>query len=620
MERREKYSRPLKRVFVPLLTLALVLTTAVIPSDSMKARNMAYADTNTNQVTLTAALVQSADKTTDRVELTIGVETIENLQLSGVQFRVEYPDEFTLIEKEVKDFFENGVSFFGPFKGEPNVTETARPMFCGFGSHGTDKEPREYVIKQKGDLVTLVFEANQPLDTEKSYTFSIQDSDITGHPQAFLLTTSAETNSPTTLYYGINNAPVQTYKPTHSGGTIGAVAGTTITAEVETTDLTTNKTTIKKQVIAKALENAGTDTADIVIDATTNDTQTKPQTKLELSKASMGAVAEKEKSLILQTNAGQLNFSTAAAAGIHNKTDGENLVITVSKKDEIKIDQNQTAAAVDFAVTAELVNNDTNESKTVTSFGGGEVVVTLDLPDGLQSVADKDIKCCYYNLANKNYTPVSGQIQRTSAGKKQFVFKTTHFSDYMVAKADTLTKYQKANNLKEGVTVSGKVKSYNPKEKTDIVLYEAGTDTVKATGAIEALSSESGRREQSFSISNVPAGTYDLVVSKAGHLKYTIKGVEVAGVNLDLSSTTYDGKPYQTIILLAGDVNEDGKINSDDLNKIWKPSNYLKNSSLSNVESITDINGDGTINSDDLNIVWMPAHYLKLESQCGFNF
>lgn len=602
MERREKYSRPLKRVFVPLLTLALVLTTAVIPSDSMKARNMAYADTNTNQVTLTAALVQSADKTTDRVALTIGVETIENLQLSGVQFRVEYPDEFTLIEKEVKDFFENGVSFFGPFKGEPNVTETARPMFCGFGSHGTNDEQREYVIKQKGDLVTLVFEANKPLDKEKQYTFSIQDADATSHPEAFLLTTNAETNKPETLYYDITNAVNQIYKPTHSGGTI-AEAGTTITAEVDTTDPTTNKTTIKKQVIAKALKNAGTDTADIVIDATTNDTQTKPQTKLELSKASMGAVAEQEKSLILQTNAGQLNFSTAAAAGIHNKTDGENLVITVSKKDEIKIDQNQTAAAVDFAVTAELVSGD-NTPTPVTSFGGGEVEVTLDLPTDLQG---QNLICWYYT--DKNYAVVD---RIDTDDKTKFVFKTKHFSKYMVATQPTLDAFN--NGVRTpGVTVGGTAISWDNVDNAKYLLYPAdseddfiksewknGTYTTSTT-AIQAVNGEAAREitlnnkkmyKQDFKFDSVTDNTYKLAIFKEG--KYVPKIVTITissgAVAEDLSAIK---------LWLYGDVNYDGKVRGSDATQIQRSLVHLR--TFTDEEALAaDVNCDGKVRGTDV--------------------
>ena len=32
------------------------------------------------------------------------------------------------------------------------------------------------------------------------------------------------------------------------------------------------------------------------------------------------------------------------------------------------------------------------------------------------------------------------------------------------------------------------------------------------------------------------------------------------------------------------------------------------------------MNGDGTINSEDLNVIWMPANYLKDQKNCTTDF
>ena len=607
MERRERRCKALKQVFVSTLTLALTLAISIMPFVSKNTQYKAYAGTATEngKVTLTAKLEKLNDQTTDKVKLVIEVANSEALKLSGVQFHVSYPQGFDLIEKSVGDFFDNGVSFFGPFKGEPNVTETARPMFCGFGSHGTDNDPREYVEKTTGNLVSLVFEANQPLSKETKYAFSIEGA------QAFLLTTNKETQKPETQYYEITNPSGLTYTPEHSGGTVDTASGTTITAEVETTDPTTNKTTIKKQVIAKALENASAATTDIVINAKSTG-GTAPQTKLEIPKDSVGAIAAKEKSLTLQTNAGQLNFSKEAAQGIHNKTDGENLVITVSKKDKIKIGQDQTADAVDFAVTAELVSGG-NTPTPVTSFGGGEVEVTLDLPDVLQSVANKDIQCCYYNLANRNYTPVSGQIQKTDAGKKQFVFKTTHFSDYMVGAADTLIKYQRANNLKEGVTVSGTAIGWDDADNAQYLLYQdtVSDEEIKADIKLDAprkalstatkgesiTKNKDGKRfDQTFHFESVANGTYKLAIYKKGKYVPKIIIVTIAGSNVDLDTQK---------LWLYGDVNYDGLIDSDDVFQInryiaHKTSVFAKGSERDKADCLTAANVTSIVNSDTI--------------------
>lgn len=604
MERRERRCKALKQVFVSTLTLALTLAISIMPFVSKSTQYKAYAGTATENgnVTLTANLEKLNAQTTDKVKLVIEVANSKALKLSGVQFRVSYPSEFDLIEKTVGDFFDNGVSFFGPFKGEPNVTETARPMFCGFGSHGTDNDPREYVIKQKGDLVTLVFEANQPLNKDTQYTFFIQDEDATSHPEAFLLTTNAETNKPETLYYDITNAVNQVYEPTHSGGTI-AEAGTTITAEVDTTDSTTNKTTIKKQVIAKALENASAATADIVIDAkSTGGTAT--QTKLEISKDSLGAIAAAEKvnSLLIQTNEGQLSFSKEAAEGIHKKKDGETLVITVNKKDTVTVGDEQKTA-VDFSVEAKLVS--ATEEKPITEFGGGKVEVKLDLPKALQMDGETDaekVKCWYYT--ERNYVEVEGQ--RTDNNTK-FAFLTNHFSPFMVATQSTWDAYNKGTRT-PGVTVSGKVTSWNNEDNITYLLYSADIDdaTIKtdiksgqparaldytATKGEISLNENAKQYDQIYAFAGIPDGTYKLAIYKSGGYVTHIESITVSGANIE--------KNVQ--LGLLGDVNTDGTVSIKDVTRLRQ---YIKTPgkyALSEVgKRVANVNGDNVINIKDV--------------------
>ena len=157
-----------------------------------------------------------------------------------------------------------------------------------------------------------------------------------------------------------------------------------------------------------------------------------------------------------------------------------------------------------------------------------------------------------------------------------------------------------------GVKVSGQVKSYNPNNATTVELVQAGV--VKYSTTI-AADSGSGQVTQDFSIASVAAGTYDLVVSKAGHLDYTITGVVV---NSDLDLTKNANAAIKLITLLAGDVNADGNINVTDLNTVWNASNYNKSATADGVDSITDINGDGNVNVSDLNIVWNAANYNKI--------
>lgn len=159
----------------------------------------------------------------------------------------------------------------------------------------------------------------------------------------------------------------------------------------------------------------------------------------------------------------------------------------------------------------------------------------------------------------------------------------------------------------DGVKVSGQVRSYNPGNSVTVQLKQGDTEMYTAT--VTTPTAASGQVTQSFSISTVAPGTYDLVVTKDAHLTYTVKNVKVEGTDLDLTKLT--DKPYSTITLLAGDVNEDGKINSTDTTFIRYPSNFNKSVTSPGVDAIADINGDGKINSTDTTIVRYPENFNK---------
>ncbi len=165
-----------------------------------------------------------------------------------------------------------------------------------------------------------------------------------------------------------------------------------------------------------------------------------------------------------------------------------------------------------------------------------------------------------------------------------------------------------------GYALSGKVQSYDPNVAATVKLMQG--EEVKYTVTTDT-STGSGQTTQTFRFETVEPGTYDLVVSKSAHLSYTVKGVVVTGGDLDL--TQHEKAEIAAITLPAGDVNGDGTINSEDLNMVWKPSNYLKGADTAE-NAITDVNGDGTINSEDLNVIWMPANYLKDQKNCTTDF
>lgn len=171
----------------------------------------------------------------------------------------------------------------------------------------------------------------------------------------------------------------------------------------------------------------------------------------------------------------------------------------------------------------------------------------------------------------------------------------------------------------DGVKVSGKVTSYNGKNGFTVTLYEAGTKTVKHT-ATNSGTGTSGQVTQDFNLDTVAAGEYDLVVTKDAHLTYTVKKVKVEGTDLDLTKLT--DKPYQTITLLAGDVNGDGMINNLDYAEVMAPSNFNKSytdpGDVGN--ALADVDGDGMINNLDYALILDPAHFNKTTSACTVTY
>ena len=164
-----------------------------------------------------------------------------------------------------------------------------------------------------------------------------------------------------------------------------------------------------------------------------------------------------------------------------------------------------------------------------------------------------------------------------------------------------------------GVAVSGKVTSYNPNNPTTIQLMQGGTEKYSTT--IKAATG-SGQVTQDFSFNAVAPGTYDLVVTKSAHLKYTVKNITVGNAPLDLTAMT--GKSYQTITLLCGDIDGDGWIDFSDYQELLKSTNYGKQTSAVGVNKIADLDGDTWIDFSDYQILLSSQHYGKSAVSVSF--
>ena len=163
------------------------------------------------------------------------------------------------------------------------------------------------------------------------------------------------------------------------------------------------------------------------------------------------------------------------------------------------------------------------------------------------------------------------------------------------------------------ISVSGTIKSYNPGNATTIQLMKGGKEQYKTT---IAATTGSGQQKQPFTFPTVAKGTYDLVVTKAAHLTYTVKNVKVGDTDLDL--TKHSNAAISTITLLCGDIAKNGYIDFADYQELLSPANYGKKTTDTGVNALADLNGNGYIDFADYQILLSSQHYGK--SAVSVNF
>ena len=140
----------------------------------------------------------------------------------------------------------------------------------------------------------------------------------------------------------------------------------------------------------------------------------------------------------------------------------------------------------------------------------------------------------------------------------------------------------KVSEHEETGVVSGIITSYgSDSESVTVQLIEAG-HTEPAYEAIVFGNSAA------YSFPTVPAGEYTLKVEKTGHTPFS-KVISVDGNHVTENVTIY----------LIGDVNGDGVINGQDLQRLYE---HIKGEKLLSVEALPlgDVNGDGAVNGQDL--------------------
>ena len=156
-----------------------------------------------------------------------------------------------------------------------------------------------------------------------------------------------------------------------------------------------------------------------------------------------------------------------------------------------------------------------------------------------------------------------------------------------ISKTITVTQ---ARPKTDGVSISGKIRSCNPKSPPFIQLKQGDMLISTTTTYIE---DSYGLREQGFDLNDISPGTYELIITKNGHTGFTLTNVVVGDTDVDL---TVDSRPeVQTINLYGGDINGDGVVNAEDLTYLLAQFNKPPNA-----EYNADIDGNGVVNAVDL--------------------
>ena len=158
-------------------------------------------------------------------------------------------------------------------------------------------------------------------------------------------------------------------------------------------------------------------------------------------------------------------------------------------------------------------------------------------------------------------------------------------------------------------TITGTAVSWNNTDNAKYLLYDSGTSDadikadMKLASPVKALAytatkggitanADGKRYDQTFSFSTVPAGTtYKLAIFKPGKYVPKIVPITVESTALDLG---------QLKLWLYGDVNGDGTIDANDMQRIYAHISGENPISISR----GDVNGDGKVDANDMQRIY----------------
>ena len=586
MEGKKNFRARRNQIFASLLAAVLILTSTWMLG--VHADSTAFAANGTETIELELKTEDETNNLDDRVVLSVNITKMPASGLSGIALTLRCPDAFVITNVEDKQLLGTD-----PEQNQPGTSKdyTDNPYFISFGNMNEDEGG---LSKTPGELVRFTLEPKadaKPIGAG-THTFSLE---------AVTPVTFVEEDGQ------IKQIEVQTTGTLSCQYTSIAGDGTADANKILLLAGQTEACSVKTETIQTAVQNAdGKNEIVFAFESDTSQNVTDALASVTVSKAGLAAISASEKQMSLSSDAGRAVFSKEALLALQQNTPEGNLTLSLQKQSGKASDGTAVQNAVNLSLSAQSGGQD------IQDLWDAEAEISVDLPTALQET--EELVYMIYDTESKQYKLLTDGIR--SDDGKTFAFKTAQFGDYLIGKKTDLLAYADENGFSSGVSVSGVVKSYNPNHDITVQLIQGGVEKYKT---IIAKTSGSGQITQNFTVDSVEAGTYDLVVTKAGHLQYTITGVAVGSDDIDLNSANYSLKAYQTITLLSGDVNGDGSINEDDVTVIRYPNNINKLVEAAD-NALADVNGDGSINEDDVTIVRYAAHINKSILNCTYSY
>ena len=171
-----------------------------------------------------------------------------------------------------------------------------------------------------------------------------------------------------------------------------------------------------------------------------------------------------------------------------------------------------------------------------------------------------------------------GEYKFPTVNGEQFLYANSGVTDGSTVTVGNIDLPVKA----KGVEVSGTVTSYGSDS-------EAVTVTLTPDGGTALVFADIGN-SVNYSFPTVPAGTYTLKVEKKGHAPFT-KEITVGDSNVTENVTVY----------LIGDVNGDGKIDANDMQRIYA---HISGENVFSDLAQGDVNGDGKVDANDMQRIY----------------